>query len=40
MGRKRDKKIDDKYTDIILVMDHKSKLNKERHEDRKEVTSV
>lgn len=39
MGRKRDKKVD-KCTEIILLMDDKSKLNKERQEDRKEVTSV
>lgn len=40
MGRERDEKVDDRCTGIIFVMDHKSKLNEERHEDRKEVTSV
>ena len=36
----KNKKVDDRCTEIILMMGHTSKLNEERHEDRKEVTSV
>lgn len=40
MSKERDKKVDSRCIEVILLIDYKFKLNKERYVDRKEVILV